>query len=705
MKLSVSEALLKAIKCHQNNNTKEALRIYKLILDFDHKHPVANHNLGLILRSTRKYGEALNHFKIAFLKNPKKIEYLNSYSMALIEQRAYPEILELIQHISNLGSVDVAIQKCLHRLVKASENLGEYEQISLTKLVDLYASKSFNEIISKTEDISNITPNAAKMLNIRGAAFAELSDVTNAEICYKQSIVLDPKSAHAYNNLGNILKATGRLKEAQSAFEKAIDIIPTHAEAHNNLGNLLRDTGKSQSALHLLKRAIKLKPNYAEAYNNLGLTFLKLLDPLSAEDKFNTAIKLQSNYADPYNNLGIIRLENNRPSEAIKFFKLAIERKPNFPEAYNNLGQAFFEVKKYEHAMNSFNHAIELNNRYSEALNNKANLLKIRGRLDAALEHYLLGMKVHPISETLLENLIELITQYKPTSGFDINNYPAQQEAICRVSNSNPKIIILNAISSLIENKPKSAIEGLKRLSDGSIDATLEMHPKNRKFVNGYSLFLNTLLNELPYEPNSKNGKIYHLGDSHCLSFTNCSITIGAENFQFQPAITIGAKAFHFMTGQNAFTEITKANLNKIPASSRVFVSFGEIDCRRDEGIIPAALKYNSDRERLINDVVTGYVKWFFEANTLMQHKLYFANVPAPCILGTSISSVDIELVDTIKYFNKVLEQTVKEYGYSYIDVYKITEGAEGFSNGIYHIDNTHLSHRILPSIQGCLND
>lgn len=74
----------------------------------------------------------------------------------------------------------------------------------------------------------------------------------------------------ARNNLGNALRAKGRLAEAVAAFEEAIHRDPMNARAHNNLGLALQDQGHFNRAIGCYGEAVRIDPNYTRAYANLG---------------------------------------------------------------------------------------------------------------------------------------------------------------------------------------------------------------------------------------------------------------------------------------------------------------------------------------------------------------------------------------------------------------------------------------------------
>ena len=143
--------------------------------------------------------------------------------------------------------------------------------------------------------------------------------------------------------------------------------------------------------------------------------------------------------------------------------------------------------------------------------------------------------------------------------------------------------------------------------------------------------------------------KAYHIGESHCLEFyAHSRIEINSQDYIVYPKIVFGAKAYHFCkNNNNRFKELTKVNLNAIPNNSTVLLSFGEIDCRHDEGILPAAAKLGRGLEDLVQETVTGYVNWFLEINKKINHGYNFFNVPKT-VYNNSLSqklNCDVALV------------------------------------------------------------
>ena len=228
-----------------------------------------------------------------------------------------------------------------------------------------------------------------------------------------------------------------------------------------------------------------------------------------------------------------------------------------------------------------------------------------------------------------------------------------------------------------------------------------KLKPKDKVFCNAYSNFIGKLLDaNWDEEPASEN-KVYHLGESHSLSYAHRNITIDGSNFIITPRITFGAKAFHFSrTKYDSFKAITKAHFVSLPKSSKVFLSYGEIDCRPNEGFISAASKLNKPLEELIDHTTSGYVQWFLEQNAGQRHHLYFINVPAPVYDENLTTDLNSEVARTVALFNAALKKYSLQHGFDTVDVFKFTVGKEGFSNGLFHIDNRHLGAKALVEIK-----
>jgi tetratricopeptide (TPR) repeat protein len=79
-----------------------------------------------------------------------------------------------------------------------------------------------------------------------------------------------PHSADVRMNLGNALRAAGRLTDAVDNYRRAVALKPDFAAAHCNLNLALVDQEMFASAEESCRRAISLDPALAPAYLNLA---------------------------------------------------------------------------------------------------------------------------------------------------------------------------------------------------------------------------------------------------------------------------------------------------------------------------------------------------------------------------------------------------------------------------------------------------
>ena len=80
-----------------------------------------------------------------------------------------------------------------------------------------------------------------------------------------KAIAVEPKSAEAHNNYGNVLRKKGDLEGAIYEYHEALKIDPKLPEAHLNLATALSISEDFEGEETHLKRAIEINPDYLHA--------------------------------------------------------------------------------------------------------------------------------------------------------------------------------------------------------------------------------------------------------------------------------------------------------------------------------------------------------------------------------------------------------------------------------------------------------
>ena len=637
MEITLDQALQKGVEAHKAGKVEEADRYYTAILKANPKHPDANHNLGLLAVGIGKVEEAIPFFKAALEANSNIAQYWLSYLDALIKLDRMADAKEVFEQAKRTGAKGVKFDQLEKRVGSSTSKNSDTQEPP---------GDQFQSIVD---------------LYMQGQYQEAL---TQASQVLKQF----PNSINLYNIVGAANQGSGKLEEAIEAYKKALTVKPDYAEAYSNMGSALKDQGKLEEAIEAYKKALSIKPDYAEAYNNMGNALKDRGKLEEAIEAYNIALTIKYDYGEAYYNMGVVLQEQGELEEAIEAYKKALSIKPDYAEAYNNMGNA----------------------------------LKDRGKLEEAIQAYNKALTIKPDYAEVNENFLALKTQLSENIFSEI----CEKDQLS-ISNSalieRPKYQIFQAIRAFLLNDQKLVRQHLNRYEGSTRSSIAKLKSKDQVFCYSYNHFLQKLI-ETPSASEASfdsNHTVFHLGESHCLSYGNKKIKIQDIDHTVAPRITFGGKAYHFSTDkENAFKAITKANFHSLPDCSKVFISFGEIDCRPNEGFISAASKFDRSIEIIISDTIAGYVNWFAEQNQTKNHRLFFFNVPAPVYDDKYPTEENEKVKSTITSFNNLLNKTVLKYDFNIIDVHKCTVRKDGFSNNSFHIDKRHLSSDVIPEIE-----
>ena len=702
-KLSVDQALLKAKSHAKKGEIAEAQKLYQAVLEAFPKNKRAQQGLAALNTPKQPAAtqgppqETIN--QLINLYNQGLMSAVVEQAQALKEQ--YPEAF-IIWNI--LG----AANKGLGRVQAASEAFKKVTELNPTYAdgfsnlgTCLQEQGKLDEAIGSYKKALLLKPDYVEAHYNMGIALQDQGKLEEAIEAYSKALSLKPDYAEVYNNMGNVLKEQGKLAEATEAYNKALTLKPGYAEAYTNMGVTLKKQGKLEEAIEAYNKALSLKPDYAEVYNNMGVALQDQGKLEEAIEAYNKTLSLKPDYAEAYYNMGVTVQDQGKLEEAIASYEKALTLKPDYAEAYTNMGVALQEQGKPEEAIEAYNEALAIKPDNAEAYNNMGVTLADEGKLEEAFEVYHKSLTIKPDYAEATENSLILAVQLLPiiaNYGYNFNNSETQlsSEVMLR-----PKYQVKKLIKTFLEANFTKAHSHNTNFNACDRKLLSRLKPKDRIFCNAYSSFIGNLLDATWDKEPAYENKVYHLGESHCLSYAHRNITIEDSNFRITPRITFGAKAFHFSRKKyDSFKAITKAHFVSLPKNSKVFLSYGEIDCRPNEGFISAATKLEKPLEELIDQTTEGYVQWFFDQNADQKHYLYFINVPAPVYNKGYSADLNSEVARTVALFNTALKKYSLQHGFEIVDVFKFTAGNEGFSNRLFHVDNIHLGAKALPEIE-----
>jgi len=137
------------------------------------------------------------------------------------------------------------------------------------------------EVAAAGQEVLPEIPLQAQTMFERAVAIMAAGDFVDAELRFKEFLLLYPAFPGAHVNLAILHAQNGNELEAQASIDAALALDASHAAALNQQGMLLRRNGKFIEAEAAYLKAVTASPDYALAHYNLGVLnelYLQRLD-------------------------------------------------------------------------------------------------------------------------------------------------------------------------------------------------------------------------------------------------------------------------------------------------------------------------------------------------------------------------------------------------------------------------------------------
>lgn len=217
----------------------------------------------------------------------------------------------------------------LHDALKKAEKEGTLRDSGA--MVDVEESKSS---LPRIRLIILVTLTIFSLLFVVVARFYKRAQMGTAPVAKAFSTPLEIAGGPSVDKIAEealSLTRTGNYEEARKRWEKVVILEPRNAEAYNNLGFVLKKLDQKEAAFEQYRKSLSLDPQCAECLNNLGILYLANRDLAEAESHLQKAIQIRPDYADPYFNLALLM-------EARGDFAGAKERYQKYMELARDIG-------------------------------------------------------------------------------------------------------------------------------------------------------------------------------------------------------------------------------------------------------------------------------------------------------------------------------------------------------------------------------
>lgn len=546
------------------------------------------------------------------------------------------------------------------------------------------------------EEILAINPNHAETLHAQAIMACQRGQHAVAVTLFQRAIHEDPAKAKYYYNLGNALKDLGQFDQAVPCYGQALLLKPDYIEALNNLGTALHNQGKFDEAIASYQEALRINPDHAESLYNLAVTLQSMNRLKDAVLCYQKALAAKEDFPEVYNRLGIIFHEQGKLDAAISCFQQALRINPTVADFHFGLATTLKDQGHLNEAIAGYQKAIELAPEFALAYGNLGSAFKQIGNLDGAIVSCRKALRIDPDIPEVYMLLATLLFITRDWEQFD---------KLVDASLSNQHLYEQNRNWLYLQTALQAWMIGnLARCTEYLDAAASIQYLKPEDIYEKSRLAFYCLLKKLtdyrtnsPHLYSAENSlPAYMLGDSHCLSFANLPVRIDENPFTIVARLVMGCKAYHLSQKRhNQYKEELLRNIADIPDGSTAILSFGEIDCRTDEGIYSAWIKkfQHLSVEKMVRDVVEGYLEFVSEVTKGRKFRLMLLGVPAPT--RSTVSGLTAEEIPTYvsipRLWNEYLQRATLQKGWTFLDNYSLTCDDQGFSHGRYHIDDHHL--------------
>ena len=327
------------------------------------------------------------------------------------------------------------------------------------QLIALFNAGRHAELETKALALSRRFPDAPFVWNVLGVARLMLD--RDAVSALSRAAELSPTNAEIHSNLGNALRAQGRLAEATDSYQKAVALRPQHAAGYHNLGIVLMEQGRHAEAEASYQQALRCDPAFLPALFNLGLTCKELGRWDDAEAAWRRVVTLAPEHADAHLSLGVLCAERHRLSDAEVSLRCAIALCPQDPkaqvnlalvlrqlgqlpeaeallrqvlrahpthaDAWCNLGVVLKDGRRLAEAQTCFERALQVSEGgvFAEAANNLGHLHEVLGRVQAAQDCFRQALVWQPDLLEARDNLLFNLN-YQGVAGVDLMLAEAQ---------------------------------------------------------------------------------------------------------------------------------------------------------------------------------------------------------------------------------------------------------------------------------------
>ncbi|HUB68109.1 MAG TPA: tetratricopeptide repeat protein [Candidatus Methylacidiphilales bacterium] len=257
-------------------------------------------------------------------------------------------------------------------------------------------AKTFVDETKMWTDVLRLNPQSAPAHDQLGNLLLQHGDLAGALNQFQESVNLDPTDPGMKADLAMALVETGRTGEAIQEYEKALKLEPENGAVWLGTARALSAAGRLPEAIGHYRQAVKLDPGNAEAHHGLGEALTKIGQTKEGIDELAAALEIDPGDAVAHDHLGVALMLAGEMPEAMTQFEMAVRLNPNNAEALSNMGDALARQGRFPEAIEEYRAALKIDPGLAEAHDGLGGALQQTGQMEDAAEQYVEALKIKP---------------------------------------------------------------------------------------------------------------------------------------------------------------------------------------------------------------------------------------------------------------------------------------------------------------------
>lgn len=330
----------------------EAIPAYQKALELDSSFRPTRINLGKMLFQQRRYGEAIEVWKLDIAEGYRSGEIMYLMGQAYFEEyhrtksNAFLESSRVCFSAAMVAMPgDPDVQRWLatveYRAQRWAEAARLFEQLAIDHpldsnyviaLAECYAALGQRkEAIAALEKISRVRGLPPRMYETLGRLYSDEGLPGMAADAYLKRYEKEGKKAPSDRRfwIGLLLADAERLEEALQWFETLESSDAEHVDAQAQIATIFLKQNKQQAALTALRQVRAERPDNGAAHLTAGDIHLELEQLEEAKAAFSAASAIPGFEVDGLVGLGDVAYSAESYNEALKHYQDALEKDPN----------------------------------------------------------------------------------------------------------------------------------------------------------------------------------------------------------------------------------------------------------------------------------------------------------------------------------------------------------------------------------------